>query len=79
MLVCIWKRIPNMNDDLMLRFANTWAIFISIWVPSTGFVNRKGNMGENICTGSFSDHTENINWQELTSPKVMNIIELTAL
>ena len=73
MFVCVWKRIPHMNDNLMLRFANTWAMFISIWVPSTGFLNRKGNMGEQLCTGNFSEHTHNMNWQDLISPKVFVI------
>ena len=47
-----------MNDDLLVTFIVRLSIFISIWVHTTGFVNRKGNLFEGFCTGIFNDHNE---------------------
>ena len=50
-----------MNDDLMVRIFVNMAIFIGIWVPTTGFANKKGNPGENFCTGKFNDNSKIMN------------------
>ena len=67
MFICVWKHMRDMIDDLMVRFAVIWAIFISALVPSIGVVNRKGNASEKLCTGIFSDHAQIL--QKLISPK----------
>ena len=51
----------DMNDDLMVRIFVNMAIFIGIWVPTTGFANKKGNPGENFCTGKFNDNSKIMN------------------
>ena len=56
LFICVWKRMRDMNDDLMVRIFVNMAIFIGIWVPTTGFANKKGNPGENFCTGTFNDN-----------------------
>ena len=32
MFICVWKRMRDMNDDLIVRIAFRWTLFISIWV-----------------------------------------------
>ena len=61
MFLCVWKRMPDMNDNLIVRIFVNWAIFISILVPTTGFANKKGNPDENLCTGTFNDHSRIMN------------------
>ena len=56
--ICVWKHMRDMNDDLLVRFIIRLSIFISVWVTTTGFVNRKGNSSEGFCTGIFNDHNE---------------------
>ena len=61
MFICVSKRMLDMNDNLIVRTFVNWAIFISVWVSSTGFVNKKGNTDENLCTGTFNDHSRIMN------------------
>ena len=56
--ICVWKHMRAMNDDLIVTFVIRSTIFISIWVPTTGFVNRKGNSSEGFCTGIFNNRNE---------------------
>ena len=51
MHICVWKHMRDMNDDLIVKFIVRLAILISIWVPATGFENRKENSRERFCTG----------------------------
>ena len=53
----------DMNDNLIVTFIIRLSIFISVWVPATGFVNRKGSSGEDFCTGIFNDHDQVMNTQ----------------
>ena len=53
----------DMNDDLLVKFIIRLSIFVSVWVPTTGFVNRKGSSGEGFCTGIFNDHDQVMNTQ----------------
>ena len=48
----------DLNDNLVVRIVINISIFISVWVPATGFVNRKGSSVENFCTGIFNDHDQ---------------------
>ena len=58
MYICVWKSMRDVNDDLVVRIVINISIFISIWVPVTGFINRKGSSTENFCTGIFNDHAQ---------------------
>ena len=42
MLICVWKHVKVMNDDLIARFAVIWASFMGIWIGLTGFANKLG-------------------------------------
>ena len=53
----------DMNDNLIVTFIIRLSIFVSVWVPTTGFVNRKGSSGEGFCTGIFNDHDQVMNTQ----------------
>ena len=44
---------------------------ISIWVPATGFENRKENSRERFCTGIFNDQTQIMN-SEISPEKLPN-------
>ena len=48
----------DMNDDLIVTFVVRISVFISFWVSTTGFSNRKGISTEAICTGVFNDHEQ---------------------
>ena len=49
MFICVWKRMRQMNDDLITRLAVNWAIFLSIWISC-----QISYSNESICTGDFS-------------------------
>ena len=61
MYICVWKHMQDMNDDLIVTILVNTAVFISIWVPTTGFSNRKGGAVEWLCTGVFNDHDQILN------------------
>ena len=61
MYICVWKHMRDMNDDLIVTILVNTAVFISIWVPTTGFSNRKGGAVEWLCTGKFNDHHQIMN------------------
>ena len=61
MHICVWKHMRDMNDDLIVKFIVRLAILISIWVPATGFENRKENSRERFCIGIFNDQTQIMN------------------
>ena len=58
MYICVWKHMRDMNDDLIVTFVVRISVFISFWVSTTGFSNRKGISTEAICTGIFNDHEQ---------------------
>ena len=43
MFICIWKRMPAMNDDLLARIALIQAFFISVLVGLTAPYVKMGN------------------------------------
>ena len=71
MYICVWKHMRDMNDDLIVKFIIRLAILISIWVPATGFENRKENSRERFCTGIFNDQTQIMN-SEISPEKLPN-------
>ena len=69
MYICVWKHMRDMNDDLIVTFLVRVAVFMSVWVATTGFHNRKGASTEAMCTGIFNDHDQ-IRNPELTPDKL---------
>ena len=70
MYICVWKHMRDMNDDLIVAFLVRIAVFISVWVPTTGFNNRKGQSSVvSMCTGIFNDHDQIMN-SEIRSDKL---------
>ena len=61
--ICVWKHMREMNDDLLVTFIIRLSIFISIWVPTTGFVTT----GDSFCTGIFYNYNQIMDSQ--ISPK----------
>ena len=43
MFICVWKRMPAMNDDLLARIALIEAFFISVFVGLTAPYVVMGN------------------------------------
>ena len=43
MFICIWKRMPTMNDDLLARIALIEAFFTSLFVGLTAPYVKMGN------------------------------------
>ena len=56
--ICVWKHMRDMNDNLLVAFVIRLSLFISVWIVSVGFVNRKGYTAERFCTGIFNDHDQ---------------------
>ena len=56
--ICVWKHMRDMNDDLLVTFIIRLSIFVSVWVPTTGFASRKGSSGEGFCTGIFNNYDQ---------------------
>ena len=54
----------DMNDNLLVAFVIRLSLFISVWIVSVGFVNRKGYTSERFCTGIFNDH------DQITDPQI---------
>ena len=65
----MWKHMRDMNDDLIVTFLVRISVFISIWVSTTGFNQRKGISTQAICTGIFNDHDQIMD-PELTPDKL---------
>ena len=51
----------NMNDDLIVTILVRTAVFISVWVCSTGFSGKTGGTNDAMCTGIFDDHDQLMN------------------
>ena len=73
MIICIWKRMPQMDDNLLVRFGVIWAGFLSIWISLTGFKNKSGNKSQQLCSGDFSETLDTTDWNELTKPKPIDL------
>ena len=56
MYICVWKHMRDMNDDLIVTITVRTAVFISLWVSSTGFSGKMGGSIDAMCTGIFNDH-----------------------
>ena len=56
MYICVWKHMRDMNDDLIVRILVRTAVFISIWVPTTGFSGKTGGVSDAMCIGVLNDY-----------------------
>ena len=56
MYICVWKHMRNMNDDLIVRMLVRIAVFISIWVSTTGFSGKTGGSSDAMCIGVVHDY-----------------------
>ena len=66
MYICVWKRMPQMNDNLIVRIAVIWACFLSIWMTLSGFT--KGDKAEQFCIGDYQVFKSTFDWQEIVAP-----------
>ena len=46
----------DMNDDLIVTILVRTAVFISIWVSTTGFSGKTGSVSDAMCIGVFNDY-----------------------
>ena len=76
MFLIVWKRMRVMNDNLVVKIAMIWAIFMSIWSAFTLFINRSVNKRGQMCSGIFSDDKMIKDWQTLVQPKPKNVPDL---
>ena len=63
----------QMNDDILLRIAISWAIFMSIWI--TTMINptqykKQFNNAYGLCTGIFSIDEKDLVWEDLVTSTV---------
>ena len=65
-----------MNDNLIVRIALTWAIFMSVWSAFTLFINRSANRRGQMCSGIFPDNRIIKDWQNLVQPKPKNVPDI---
>ena len=76
MFLIVWKRICVMNDNLIVRIAIIWAIFMIIWSSFTLSINTSINKRGQMCSGIFSDDKMIKDWQTLVQPKPKNVPDL---
>ena len=76
MFLIVWKRMRVMNDDLIVRIAIIWAIFMSIWSAFTLSINRSINKRGQMCSGIFFDDKMIKDWQTLVQPMPKNVPDL---
>ena len=70
MFICVWKRMPTMNDDLLARIALIQAFFFSVFFGITAPFVRKGQsfsgtgVSQETCSGIFdgSGNLSHYNW-----------------
>ena len=70
MFVCIWRRMRQINDDLIVRIVVIWATFLSIWISFTDFKFTQGTRTEQFCSGIFLNDTMTLNWQEIVAKNI---------
>ena len=70
MFVCIWRRMRQINDDLIVRIVVIWATFLSIWISFTDFEFKRGTRTEQFCSGIFLNDTMTLNWQEIVAKNI---------
>ena len=58
MYICVWKHMRDTNDDLIVMISVRTAVFISVWVSTTGFSDKMGGSIDAMCTGIFNDHNQ---------------------
>ena len=66
MFICVWKRMKEINDDLLVRVCVIVAIFLSFWMASTDILFSKGIMSVQLCCGKFSKDSIKMDWEEIT-------------
>ena len=65
MYIVVWKRMPQINEPLIVRIAVLWAGFLSIWTTMTGFVKV-----DEICVDEYQDQIKlTFDWQEIITPR----------
>ena len=60
----------QMNDDLLLRIAISWAVFMSVWIPtmiSPKQYNKESKRVNSMCTGIFSSNDQDLVWEDLVN------------
>ncbi len=70
MFICVWKRMKQMNDDLIVRIAVISSTFLSICLSLTHWFIQKETRHHQLCSGDFSNRSMTMDWQEITKPKI---------
>ena len=70
MYICVWKHMRGMKDDLIVTILVRTAVFISVWVSTTGsnWIKPSGT-SDGMCTGIFNSY-HNIMNQEISPDKL---------
>ena len=69
MFICVWKRMREMNDDLIVRILVNSSIFLSVWMT----INNESQIstrGDEFCSGDFQNSSTAMDWQEINKPKI---------
>ena len=72
MFICIWKRMREMNDDLIVKIALNCSVFLSVWTGLTDFT-LIGGRNIRLCSGDFSNSSMKMDWHEMTKPKIRDL------
>ena len=65
--------MPQMNDDILLRIAVSWILFMSVWITtmiSPIQYKKENNRVNGMCTGIFSIDDKDLVWQDLVNSTV---------
>ena len=65
MFICVWRRMKQMNDDLVVRISIVWTSFMSVWI-SIGIIYDEEVYGEKMYS-SCTYKPGIISWQSLVA------------
>ena len=68
LFICIWRRMREMNDDLIVAILVNCSMFLSMWATFTD-LTREEIRTEKLCLGDFFTSDGEMDWQEITKPK----------
>ena len=72
MFICVWRRMRQMNDDLIVTIAVNCSTFLSIWMTFTDFTQDE-TRNEKLCSGDFFSASRTMDWQKITRPKTTDL------
>ena len=65
--ICVWKRMRQMNDDLIVQILINWTVFLSLWISFGISIIDKGV--ESTLYVWCTQGVDKMTWQSLSPTK----------